>query len=73
MKAGPKRPVDDSPLPFSSAALPSQQFAQLSAAVKGPDPCTSLRDSRTSRSPRSSGHRTPSPAADAAMMERAPP
>ena len=29
MEAGPKRPVDDSPLPFSSAALPSQQFAQL--------------------------------------------
>jgi hypothetical protein len=72
MKAGPKRPVDDSPLPFSSAALPSQQFAQL-CGVKGPDPCISVRDSRTSRSPRSSGHRTPSPAADAAMMERAPP
>ena len=29
MKAGAKLSVDDSPLPFSSAALPSQQFAQL--------------------------------------------
>ena len=31
MKACPKRAVDHSPLPFSAAALPSQQFAQLCA------------------------------------------